>query len=72
MTASIRVRRERWSGGGARAPLVVIDEQGLEVGVMVDYAQYLVLLRMVATELNREALPRYWRGALDGCLALSD
>jgi hypothetical protein len=71
MAANIHVRQERRSGG-ARAPLVIIDDQGFEVGVMVDYAQYVALLRLVASGIGREAIPRYWRGALDGCLAVSD
>lgn len=72
VAVGMAVNRSRWCGGGARAPLVVIDEQGLEVGVFVDYSQYLVLLRLLALELDRGALPGYWRGALDGCTAVAD
>jgi len=72
VAANMRVRRERRNGGEARAPLVVIDERGGEVGVLVDYTQYVTLLRLVSSTFDRGTLPRYWRGALDDCLALSD
>jgi hypothetical protein len=66
------MQRERSSQGGARRPLVVVDEAGAEVGVLVDYAQYVVLLKMVSSALDRGRLPRYWRGAMDDCLALAE
>ena len=53
---------------GPRAPHIVIDAQGEEVGVVVDYVQYVSLLGLVATRVGRDGLSAYWRGALDGCL----
>jgi hypothetical protein len=55
---------------GPHAPLVVIDEEGYEVGVVLDYAQYLSLLGVIATKLERDNLPGYWQRALDGCLVV--
>ena len=52
-------------------PLVVVDDHGGEVGVLVDYAQYLVLLRLVSSTLELGRLPRYWRGAMEDCMALT-
>jgi len=52
------------------APHIVIDGQGYEVGVVVEYAQYVALLGFLAARLDRDALPPYWRGALDGCLVV--
>jgi hypothetical protein len=54
----------------ARAPLVVIDERGIEAGVLVDFPEYVSLLGILAARLDRDALPDYWRSALDGCLDL--
>jgi hypothetical protein len=50
----------------------VIDGDGREVGVIVDYAQYLHLLGILATATCRDSLPHYWRSALDGCLITAD
>ncbi len=69
---NIRRRCDRRLVQGPRAPHIVVDEQGREVGVFVDYPQYVALLGLMASELDRDTLPRYWRGALDGCLLLSD
>jgi hypothetical protein len=53
-----------------RAPRVVIDERGGEVAVLIDYAQYVTLLRLVASRLAAGELPTYWRDAVDDCLAV--
>lgn len=53
-------------------PRIVIDGDGREVGVIVDYAQYVHLLGILATSTCRDTLPRYWRSALDGCLVTAD
>ena len=50
------------------SPHIVIDAEGHEVGVVVDYAQYLALMELLAAEPGRNALPHYWQRALDGCL----
>lgn len=55
-----------------RGPRIVIDGDGREVGVIVDYAQYLHLLGILATATCRDSLPHYWRSALDGCLITAD
>jgi hypothetical protein len=60
------------AGRAAPAPYVVIDGTGSEVGVVVSYDQYLRLLRVVASSVDRRALPPYWRRALESCLALEE
>jgi hypothetical protein len=60
------------AGRAAATPYVVIDGTGSEVGVVVSYDQYVRLLRVVAAEVDRKALPAYWRRALEGCLMLDD
>lgn len=50
------------------SPHIVIDAQGYEVGVIVDYGQYLALMEFLAAEPGHNGLPRYWQRALDGCL----
>jgi hypothetical protein len=52
------------------APQVVIDGQGYEVAVVVDYGQYMSLLGILATQLDPRSLPRYWRSAVVRCLVL--
>jgi hypothetical protein len=51
------------------APHVIVDALGYEVGVVVDYAHYLGLLGVLATQIDRGALPPYWRAALDRCFS---
>jgi hypothetical protein len=68
------MNRNGWPGERAPratpAPYVVIDAGGDEVGVVVEYGQYVRLLRLVAGQVGRRALSPYWRRALDGCFAL--
>lgn len=52
------------------APHIVIDDRGYEVGAIVHYAEYVMLLDMLATYLDRDALSSYWRNALEACLAV--
>ena len=72
MAARIRLRRERSSGAAAPRPLVVVDGLGAEVAVLVDYTEYVALLRLVVGALERGKLPVYWRDAVDDCLTLPD
>lgn len=52
------------------SPHVIIDGQGYEVGVVVEYAHYISLLGILATQLDSAAIPPYWRGAVDHCLSM--
>jgi hypothetical protein len=56
---------------GPEAPHIVIDDRGLEVGAIVHYAEYVVLLDLLDRHVGRERLPDYWRNAMGGCFALS-
>lgn len=67
-----RVRALFPKGGGGHAPRMVIDETGGEVAVLVDYSQYVVLLAMIASELERRELPAYWREAMADGVRLTD
>ena len=65
-------RRRAVGPRGTVAPRIVIDGDGREVGVIVDYAQYMHLLGILSASRCRDSLPRYWRSALDGCLVTVD
>lgn len=53
-----------------QSPNVIIDGSGLEVGVVIDYAQFVGLLGILATQVDSNVLPRYWRTAVEACLVL--
>ena len=52
----------------ARAPCVVIDDCGREVGVFLDFCEYVDLLALVATRVDGALLSPYWRRAVEGCV----
>ncbi len=53
------------SAGSARSPYVVVDEDGAEVGVVLDYGQYLALLDWLARRGCCRELSAYWRRAME-------
>jgi hypothetical protein len=57
------------ASGSAPPPLMVIDVEGNEIGVLVGQQHYLQLMELLAG-LPRSRLPSYWRRALRGCLGL--
>ncbi len=55
-----------------QSPNVIIDAAGLEVGVVIDYSQFVSLLGILATQVDCHVLPPYWRMAVETCLVLGN
>ena len=53
----------------SQLPHVVHDAQGQAVGVILPYADYQALLRLLASDADWESLPPYMQDAIDNMLA---